>query len=112
MISRWLSCLLVILALAASGNPAGAQLTGQTVTIAVAGPLTGGAAVLGIEQKQAVEIAVDEKNANGGVLGAKVVLLSADDRADAGEGKAVAQRFCDDPRVLGGVGHVNSRVTI
>jgi branched-chain amino acid transport system substrate-binding protein len=109
---RWLSSLPVILALAVSATPVGAQLGGQTVTIAVAGPLSGGSAALGTEQKQAVEMAVGEKNANGGLLGAKVVLVEADDRADAAEGKAIAQRFCDDPRVLGVVGHVNSGVTI
>jgi len=112
MVMKWLSSFLLILALLVSASPARAQLAGQTVAIAVAGPLSGGAALLGKEQKQAVEMAVDEKNASGGVLGGKVVLVSADDRADAAEGKAVAQRFCDDPRVLGVVGHVNSGVSI
>jgi branched-chain amino acid transport system substrate-binding protein len=112
MTIRWLSSLPVILALAVSVTPARAQLGGQTVTLAVAGPLSGGSAALGTEQKQAVEMAVDEKNANGGLLGAKVVLVGADDRAEAAEGKAIAQRFCDDLQVLGVVGHVNSGVTI
>src|SRR5262249_22630598 len=112
MVMQWLSSFLLILALLVSASPARAQLAGQTVAIAVAGPLSGGAALLGQEQKQAVEIAVDEKNASGGVLGGKVVLVSADDKADAAEGKAVAQRFCDDPRVLGVVGHVNTGVSI
>ena len=103
---------LIAMALALATTPAAAQLTGQTVVIAVAGPLSGGASALGVEQKQGVELAVDERNAAGGILGAPVVLVAADDRADAGEGKAAAQRFCDDPRVLGVVGHVNSGVSI
>jgi branched-chain amino acid transport system substrate-binding protein len=111
MVIRWLAWIPVILALV-SATPARAQLAGQTVAIAVGGPLSGSAAAFGVEQKQAVEMAVDEKNAAGGLLGAKVVLVSADDRADAAEGKAVAQRFCDDPKVLGVIGHVNSGVTI
>jgi branched-chain amino acid transport system substrate-binding protein len=111
MVIRWLASIPVLLALV-SATPARAQLAGQTVAIAVGGPLSGSAAAFGVEQKQAVEMAVDEKNAAGGLLGAKVVLVSADDRADAAEGKAVAQRFCDDPKVLGVVGHVNSGVTI
>ena len=74
MVMRWLSSLPVMLALAVSAAPAWAQLAGQTVAIVAAGPLSGGAAVLGTEQKQAVEMAVDEKNASGGLLGAKVVL--------------------------------------
>jgi branched-chain amino acid transport system substrate-binding protein len=103
---------LITLALALAAGTAAAQLSGQTVVIAVAGPLSGGASALGIEQKQGVQVAVDERNAAGGILGASVVLAAADDRADAAEGKAVAQRFCDDPRVLGVVGHVNSGVSI
>jgi branched-chain amino acid transport system substrate-binding protein len=102
---------LIALAVALAAGPA-AQLSGQTVVIAVAGPLSGGASALGIEQRQGVQVAVDERNAAGGILGAAVVLAAADDRADAAEGKAVAQRFCDDPRVLGVVGHVNSGVSI
>ena len=112
MMRRWLSLILIVPALGVASTAAHGQLTGQTVAIAVAGPLSGGAAALGVEQKQGVEMAVDERNAEGGILGASVVLVAADDRADAAEGKAAAQRFCDDPRVLGVVGHVNSGVSI
>src|SRR5262245_2508169 len=104
--------ILIVVALALAAGPVAAQFSGQTVVIAVAGPLSGGASVLGVEQKQGVQVAVDERNAAGGILGASVVLVAAGDRADAAEGKAVAQRFCDDPRVLGVVGHVNTGVSI
>ena len=40
MTIRWLSSLPVILALAVSVTPARAQLGGQTVTLAVAGPVS------------------------------------------------------------------------
>src|SRR5262249_58990856 len=98
MVMKWLSSFPLVLALLVSASPARAQLASQTVAIAVAGPLSGGAALLGKEQKQAVEMAVDEKNASGGGLGGKVVLGSADDRADAADGEAVAQRLCGHPR--------------
>jgi branched-chain amino acid transport system substrate-binding protein len=111
MLNRSITAVLV-LAFAAIAAPAGAQLAGQTVAIAVGGPLSGGAANLGLEQRQAVELAVEEQNAGGGILGARVVLAAADDRADAAEGKAVAQRFCGDAQVLAVVGHVNSGVSI
>ena len=70
---------LIAVALALTTTPAAAQLTGQTVVIAVAGPLSGGASALGVEQKQGVELAVDERNVAGGILGAPVVLVAADD---------------------------------
>jgi branched-chain amino acid transport system substrate-binding protein len=112
MMRTWFSPALVVLVFATAATSASAQLAGQTVTLGVAGPLSGGSAPLGVEQKQAVEVAVEERNAAGGILGAKVLLVAGDDRADAAEGKAVAQRLCDDPGVLGVVGHVNSGVSI
>jgi len=112
MRSRGVLAVLTVLTFALPAAPAGAQLAGRIIAIAVAGPLTGGAAPFGVEQKQAVELAVDEQNATGGILGAKVALVSGDDRADAGEAKVLAQQFCDDARVLGVVGHVNSGVSV
>src|SRR5437773_1074126 len=112
MRSRGVLAVLTVLTFALPAAPAGAQLAGRIIAIAVAGPLTGGAAPFGVEQKQAVELAVDEQNATGGILGAKVALVSGDDRADAGEAKVLAQQFCEDARVLGVVGHVNSGVSV
>src|SRR5438876_450059 len=112
MRSRGVLAVLTVLTFALPAAPAGAQLAGRIIAIAVVGPLTGGAAPFGVEQKQAVELAVDEQNATGGILGAKVALVSGDDRADAGEAKVLAQQFCDDARVLGVVGHVNSGVSV
>ena len=107
-----------ILALAVSGLvgtltvPAGAQLQGQILRIAIGAPLTGGAATFGVEMKQAAELALDEKNAAGGILGARVEAETADDEASDAKGRAVAQGFCGRPDVLGVIGHVNSNVTI
>jgi branched-chain amino acid transport system substrate-binding protein len=93
-------------------NGASAQLAGQDIRIGVGGPLTTGSATFGTEMRQAVDLAVAEKNAAGGVLGAKIVAVAADDEANNQRGEAVARQFCDDPAVLGVVGHVNSGVTI
>ncbi len=97
--------------LVAAGSSASAQLAGQEIHIGIGGPLTTGSATFGVEMRQAVDLAVAEKNAAGGVLGAKVVADAADDKADAAEGEKVAKSFCDGP-ALGVVGHVNSGVTI
>jgi branched-chain amino acid transport system substrate-binding protein len=89
-----------------------AQLAGQDVRIGVGGPLTTGSATFGVEMRQAVDLAVAEKNAAGGILGAKIVADVADDEASAAKGASVARAFCDAPATLGVVGHVNSGVTI
>jgi len=92
--------------------PAAAQLGGRDVKIGIGGPLTTSSAGFGVEMKQAVELAVDERNDTGGVAGAKVTAVAVDDKADPETGKAVAKSFCDDPAILGVVGHVNSGVAI
>jgi branched-chain amino acid transport system substrate-binding protein len=103
--------LMVALALAMSGHAA-AQTQSKVVKIGIGGPLTTTSAGFGVEMRQAVELAVDEYNAAGGLDGTKVVAVAVDDKADAEVGKAAAKSFCDDPAILGVVGHVNSGVAI
>jgi len=89
-----------------------ADLTGQEIRIGVAGPLTTPSATFGLEMRQAVDLAIDERDATGGVLGGKIMATVMDDAADAEKGKAVAKSLCDDPRVLAVVGPVNSGVML
>jgi len=93
-------------------SAAQAQLSGSEVHIGIGGPLTTGSATFGVEMRQAVDLAVEEKNAAGGILGAKIVATAIDDEANNDRGKGVAKQFCDDPLNLGVVGHVNSGATI
>src|SRR5215472_4782871 len=93
-------------------EPATAQLQGQTIKIGIGAPLTGGAASFGVEMKNAVELAVDEQNAAGGVLGGRVETGAFDDEASDAKGRAAAVLLCEDPQVLAVVGHVNSNVSM
>src|SRR3981081_127090 len=102
---------LLVLAVAVA-FPAAAQLGGKDVKIGIGGPVARSSAGFGVEMKQAVELAVDERNDAGGVAGAKVVAMALDDKADAAAGKAVAKAFCDDPASRVVVGPVNSGVAI
>src|SRR5437762_4894934 len=111
MSGRRIAFPLLVLAVAVA-VPATAQLDGKVVKIGIGGPLTTTSAGFGVEMKQAVDLAIDERNAAGGLAGAKVLGVAVDDRADPEAGKAVAKTFCDDPAVLGVVGHVNSGVAI
>jgi branched-chain amino acid transport system substrate-binding protein len=96
----------------AVASSATGQLAGTTIRIAVGAPLSGGAATFGVEMKQAVELALEEQNAAGGLLGARVEPRIADDEASDARGQAVARGFCEDSTVLAVVGHVNSNVSI
>src|SRR5215470_12288377 len=98
--------------LGAWSDPAAAQLQGQTIKIGIGAPLTGGAASFGVEMKNAAELAVDEQNAAGGVLGARIETRAFDDEASDAKGQAGAALLCQDPQVLAVVGHVNSNVSI
>jgi branched-chain amino acid transport system substrate-binding protein len=111
---RRLQIIIVLLGGLLSGwvGTAAAQLQGQTIRIAIGAPLTGGAASFGIEMKNAVELALEEQNAGGGLLGARVEARVVDDEASDARGQAVATSLCGDPTVLAVVGHVNSNVSI
>ena len=54
----------------------------QDITIAVAGPMTGGESAFGRQLKNGAEQAVADINAAGGVLGKKLVLEVGDDACD------------------------------
>jgi len=89
-----------------------AQLAGSEVHVGIGGPLTTASATFGVEMRQAVELAVTEKNAAGGILGANIAATAIDDAASNEKGAEAAARFCQDPLNLGVIGHVNSGVTI
>ncbi len=105
-------CVALVACAAVLAAPASAQLAGQEVHVGVGAPLTTASATFGVEMRNAVELAVAERNAAGGILGARVVVVAADDQADNQRGGAIAKQFCDDVAILGVVGHVNSGVTI
>src|SRR6267154_6234047 len=103
--------LIAALAIAVSAS-ATAQTPPKEIKIGIGGPLTTTSAGFGVEMRQAVDLAIDERNGAGGLDGTKVIGVAIDDKADAAVGKAAAKAFCDDPAVLGVVGHVNSGVAI
>jgi amino acid/amide ABC transporter substrate-binding protein, HAAT family (TC 3.A.1.4.-) len=63
------------------------------ITIAVAGPMTGGEATFGAQLKAGAEMAINDINAKGGVLGQKLKLEIADDACDPKQAKAVAEKL-------------------
>lgn len=73
---------------AATSGEGNANGTGKTIVIGGSGPLTGSAAQYGVGVKNAIELAVKEINAAGGVNGNTLKLVFEDDEADPGD-KAV-----------------------
>jgi branched-chain amino acid transport system substrate-binding protein len=93
---------------------AGCNRMPDTLKIGVAQPLTGGLAGLGKDLVNGVQLAVDELNKQGFKVNGKAVTLEVvamDDKANADEGKKVAQALVD-AGIVAVVGHLNSGVSI
>ena len=83
----------------------------EVIKIGIAAPLTGSQAKIGTDMMQGGEMAVEEWNARGGVLGKKVVSIRGDDEATPKQAKAVAQDLIA-KGVVGVIGHFNSGCSI
>jgi branched-chain amino acid transport system substrate-binding protein len=73
----------------------------ETIKIGLLAPLTGFAAADGASVKNSVELAVEKVNKEGGLLGKKVELVVYDDRADAKDAVALAQKLIQQDKVAG-----------
>jgi len=71
---------------------AGCGGSSNSTKILVEGPISGPQAATGTDMRNAAQLAVDEANSSGGVLGRKIDLVSGDDKADPTVGKKVATR--------------------
>jgi branched-chain amino acid transport system substrate-binding protein len=72
------------------------------------GSLTGDKATFGISTKNGIDMAVDETNAAGGVLGKKVCVIVEDDRGEATEANTVVTKLITKDKVVAVLGEVAS----
>jgi branched-chain amino acid transport system substrate-binding protein len=63
------------------------------ITIAVAGPMTGGESAFGRQLKNGAEMAIADINAAGGLLGKKLALDVEDDACDPKQARSVAEKI-------------------
>lgn len=83
----------------------------DTINLGVVGPFTGNLSTYGNNVKRGVEIAVEEINANGGILGKEVKLLVEDTQGDSKQVKNAYYRVADDAHfVVGEVTSGNSEI--
>lgn len=83
----------------------------ETIKIAVAGPFTGALTQYGTMVKEGVDTAIEQINANGGVLGKQLEAVVVDDACEPKQGPVVANRIVNDG-INYVVGHVCSGATI
>jgi branched-chain amino acid transport system substrate-binding protein len=79
----------------------GAAEAAETIKIGLLAPLTGFAAADGLSVKNSVDLAVEKVNREGGLLGKKIELVTYDDRADAKDAVALAQKLIQQDKVVG-----------
>ena len=78
---------------------------GESIQIAVAGPMTGDNSEYGLGFYNAAKQKAKEWNDNGGVLGKQVEIIQYDDKNTPEEATTIAQKIISDKRVVGLVGH-------
>jgi len=103
---------LLILAAATALSACAPQIP-DTVTIAIAQPLSGPQAGRGQDLLNGAKLAIDEINKVGYKIAGKPVtleLISVDDKADLAEAKKVAQELVD-RKVFAVLGHLSSDIT-
>ena len=99
---------------------AGTALFSQPATSAESGPirigltcpLTGGSSPMGESLVNAVNLAVEEINWKGGVLGRKIELVVRDDEANPDKGRAIAEELIGKVRVAATIGSCNTGVVL
>lgn len=103
---RKLAVLMVLVVLLASCGQK------KNIIIGGVGPVTGDAATFGVSTKNGMSLAVEEWNANKGVLGRQITLIFEDDKGDPAEGATVYTKLIQQDKVTAIVGTVMSKVTL
>lgn len=90
-----------------TGDAGDSQPAG-TIKIGVTGPMTGAAAANGQYMKNAVDLAAEEWNANGGLLGQTIEIVYEDDQATASVALNAVNKQISDNGVFALIGPHNS----
>ena len=86
----------------------GTLAAGGEILVGEYGSLTGDKATFGVMTKKGIELATDELNAAGGVLGKKVRVLVEDDQGKPEEAANAVQKLVNQERVVAVLGEVAS----
>lgn len=84
----------------------------KEITLAFVGPQTGDNAEYGKSMKTAAQIAVDEWNEKGGVIGKKIKLVDYDDANSSEQVASIAEKIVGDKSISAVMGHFSSGVAM
>lgn len=91
---------------------AGCKKEVKEIVIGGVGPVSGEAATFGQSTKEGCELAVEEWNAAGGVLGKNIKLIYQDDKGDPTEAATVWTKLITQDKVVAIVGTVMSKCSL
>jgi branched-chain amino acid transport system substrate-binding protein len=91
-----------------SGSGSGTGAASEPIKIGEFASLTGSEAAFGQSSHKGTQLAFDEINKSGGLLGRQVVHLVEDNRSTAGESVTIVKKFVSRDKVVGILGEVAS----
>lgn len=95
-----------------TGGTTGGTEEPEVIKVGLITPLTGDVATFGQSTKKAAEMAVEEINAKGGVLGKKIELIIEDDRNDPKETANLVRKLVDQDGVVAIIGSLTSKCSL
>ena len=113
--SLGLIALLSVSLVAGCGTTQKTASTDASAPIKVGGnlELTGGTAMFGTAAQNAINLAFEQQNAKGGVLGGrKLTLVAADNKSDAVESTSAVTKLVTQDKVIAVIGSMTSSVTL
>ena len=92
---------------------AGVQSKGEElVKIGEVNPITGAIGRYGTTCHQGIQLAIDQANSAGGVLGKKISLLTEDNQSEAGQTSTIVRKFVTQDKVVAIIGDLTSSATL
>jgi branched-chain amino acid transport system substrate-binding protein len=82
------------------------------VKIGEVNPITGAIGQYGTTCHQGVQLAVDQANSTGGVLGKKIALLTEDNQSQPGQTSTIVRKFVTQDKVVAIIGDLTSSATL
>jgi branched-chain amino acid transport system substrate-binding protein len=84
----------------------------ETIKIGEVNPITGAIGRYGTTCHQGIQLAIDQANSIGGVLGKKIVLLTEDNQSQAGQTSTIVRKFVTQDKVVAIIGDLTSSATL
>lgn len=117
LVSALLVMLSIIILMASCGNADESKESNpdagkDTIKIGGLAPLSGNVSVYGIAVNNAVKLAIEEVNENGGVLGKQIKYIVYDEKGDSVEATNAYNRLVNDDNIVALIGDVTSGPSI